>query len=299
MHFDIEIAGDSAVNLVVAATISNEASAAVAQLAAAVRQAQLPGVTDVVPTYCSVMVCYNPLIVRFSQIEPLLNQLAQNDAASAASGKIVEIPVAYGGAYGPDLEDVASFAGMTPADVVRIHSSVDYPVAMIGFMPGFPYLSGLDKRIHTPRLSTPRTRIPRGSVGIGGAQTGIYPLESPGGWRLIGRTPLPLFDPSGAHDIPYAAGDRIRFVPIDEAEFARIQAEYEYSDTPTEEQTGAASRTEMGDAAHDSENNNASDGEGGNGAASGTEGKGPNASSSEHKKEPLARAAYSLREANA
>ena len=112
--------------------------------------------------------------------------------------------------------------GMTEREVVALHSGQPYRIYMLGFLPGFPYLGGLDERLHTPRLSTPRTRIPAGSVGIGGKQTGVYPMESPGGWQLIGRTPLKLFDPA-AGMLPYAAGDRIRFVPIDEGEFERIQ----------------------------------------------------------------------------
>ena len=132
---------------------------------------------------------------------------------------VVEIPVCYGGSYGEDLKDVAAHAGLTEEEVIKLHSSVDYNIYMLGFLPGFPYLGGLDPKLFTPRLDNPRTKIPEGSVGIGGEQTGIYPLESPGGWRLIGRTPLKLYDPDREQPFLYQAGDYIRFVPITAEEY--------------------------------------------------------------------------------
>ena len=149
----------------------------------------------------------------------------QLSASSVRSGRIVEIPVCYGGAYGEDLPFVARHAGLSEQEVITLHSAQPYRIYMLGFLPGFPYLGGLDERLHTPRLATPRTKIPAGSVGIGGKQTGIYPMESPGGWQLIGRTPLTLFAPG--ESLPYAAGDSIRFVPVDKAEFARIRKDEE------------------------------------------------------------------------
>ena len=279
MHFTVETAGDSAVNLVVSSKISRQTSADVARLAAAVRSQQVPGITDIVPTYCSVMVCYDPLTLTFDELEQNLPCLAQSEgAANESASKLVEIPVAYGGVFGPDLTDVASLAGISPDEVIRIHSGVDYPVAMLGFLPGFPYLSGLDARIHTPRLDTPRTAIPRGSVGIGGQQTGIYPLESPGGWRLIGRTPLLLFDAGGVREIPYAAGDIIRFVPISETEFYRIAAE---------------EGTDISDLAN-AGSNYSSNGEGGDARGASTASA---ASTASPKREPLPRARYSISQA--
>lgn len=142
-----------------------------------------------------------------------------HDAAAAGpaerTGRLVEIPVCYGGDHGPDLDAVAREAGMTPGEAVARHAAADYRVAMLGFAPGFPYLLGLDPALALPRLSTPRTRVPAGSVAIGGAQTGIYPRESPGGWRVIGRTPLALFDPLDDPPARLAPGDRVRFVAID------------------------------------------------------------------------------------
>jgi inhibitor of KinA len=135
----------------------------------------------------------------------------------------VEIPVCYGGDFGPDLKSVADRNGLTPDEVVTIHCKSTYPVYMIGFAPGFPYLGGMSERISAPRLDTPRERIPAGSVGIAGTQTGVYPIETPGGWRLIGRTPLRLFD--AVRDPPslLQAGDRVRFTAIERGEFDRIR----------------------------------------------------------------------------
>ena len=142
---------------------------------------------------------------------------------AAGEGRLVTIPVCYGGDFGPDLPFVAQHAGLTEEEVIALHAGREYQIYMLGFLPGFPYLGGLDERLFTPRLGTPRTAIPAGAVGIGGEQTGIYPIASPGGWQLIGRTPLKLFDPASG-TLPYAAGDRIRFTPITAAEFVALAA---------------------------------------------------------------------------
>lgn len=133
------------------------------------------------------------------------------------------IPVCYGGEFGEDIAFVASHAGLTEQEVIDIHTGRDYLIFMLGFLPGFAYLGDMDKRLHTPRLSNPRTSIPAGSVGIGGEQTGIYPLASPGGWQLIGRTPVKPYDPTRAEPILYRAGDYIRFFAVDEQEYRRIE----------------------------------------------------------------------------
>lgn len=218
-------AGDAALTVEFGDEISGEINAKVQALDAAVQEAGIRGVVETVPTYRSLLVCYDPLTVRFSAIRRKIARLLRNLSAAASSGgRIVEIPVCYGGEYGQDLSDVAAHAGLSEDEVVRIHSSRDYLIYMLGFLPGFPYLGGLDPRIATPRLSTPRVRIPAGAVAIGGEQTGIYPIASPGGWRLIGNTPLRLYDPERGDPILYRAGDRIRFVPISKGEYLRIEA---------------------------------------------------------------------------
>ena len=138
------------------------------------------------------------------------------------SGGLVELPVLYGGFCGPDLSFVAQHAGMTEQQIIDIHSAADYLIYMLGFTPGFPYLGGMDARIAVPRLSSPRVKIPAGSVGIAGEQTGVYPIASPGGWQIIGRTPLKLFDPGREQPFLLSAGQTVRFVPIDEAEYRRL-----------------------------------------------------------------------------
>jgi KipI family sensor histidine kinase inhibitor len=144
-------------------------------------------------------------------------------AEHVVDADVVEIPVCYGGEFGPDLDAVAAHASISVDEVIDRHLRANYDVAMLGFMPGFPYLRGLDATLHTPRLATPRTRVPAGSVAIGGAQTGIYPRELPGGWRIIGRTPLVLFDP--ARDVPALLwpGQKVRFVRLSPDDFAAMR----------------------------------------------------------------------------
>ena len=153
-----------------------------------VAAAHVKGIVETVPTFRSLMVTYDPSEISFEQLKKELSGISVEESAGQETPHhVVEIPVCYGGSYGEDLKDVAAHAGLTEEEVIKLHSSVDYNIYMLGFLPGFPYLGGLDPKLFTPRLDNPRTKIPEGSVGIGGEQTGIYPLESPGGWRLIGR----------------------------------------------------------------------------------------------------------------
>ena len=223
MEIDIRPIGACGALAVLGGRISETTGAGVAALEQAIQRAHLPGVTETVPAFASLLVRYDPLRTDYDGVSAALRSLAAEiTAGSAQAGRTVDIPVCYGGAYGEDLPDVARHAGLTEEEVIRLHSGRTYRIYMLGFLPGFPYLGGLDERLFTPRLPTPRTRIPAGSGGIGGEQTGIYPMESPGGWRLIGRTPLCLFAPG--RKLPYAAGDSIRFVPIDAREVERIAA---------------------------------------------------------------------------
>ncbi len=224
--FSITIAGDSAINLEFATTISAETSTKIRLAAEGLRDDPIEGVVELVPTFCSLMVVYDPCVIGFDELVGKVRGKLRNLTAETNSiRRIVKIPVCYGGEYGPDIATVAEHAGMTEDEVVRVHSGHDYLIDMLGFLPGFAYLGGLDERLHTPRLATPRTRLEAGSVGIGGAQTGVYPLPSPGGWQIIGRTPVRPYDPDRAKPILYEAGEYLRFEPISPAEYQAIDAQ--------------------------------------------------------------------------
>jgi inhibitor of KinA len=146
------------------------------------------------------------------------------DAVAEPGGRLVRVPACYGGEFGPDLEEVSRHQGLDPEEVIALHSGATYRVYMLGFTPGYPYLGGLPARLAMPRLNVPRQLVKAGSIGIAGVQTGIYPVASPGGWRIIARTPLRLFDPSAATPFLFAAGDRVQFEPIDRQQFEEIAA---------------------------------------------------------------------------
>ena len=173
------------------------------------------GVTNVHPAYASILVDFDPRVIRHAGVEQAATEIfAQAAGAAFPEPRTVEVPVLYGGENGPDLESVAALTGHTPDEVVAIHSGAGYLVYFLGFSPGFPYLGGLPESIAAPRLETPRKRVPAGSVAIGGRQTGVYPLASPGGWRIIGRTPLHLFDAAADPPALLQMGDHVRFVPL-------------------------------------------------------------------------------------
>ncbi|MBG0770169.1 MAG: 5-oxoprolinase subunit PxpB [Anaerolineaceae bacterium] len=173
----------------------------------------LDGILTRVPGFCSILIAYDPLKLTYSDVTTwLAGRLDSCPVANHRQPKQVVIPVHYGGENGPDLSNVARIHRMTPEEVVRRHTDLTYTVGMMGFTPGFAYLMGLDPELTTPRLTNPRTQVPAGAVGIAGEQTGIYPLESPGGWQLIGRTDLVLYDPQQESPFLLAPGDRVRFV---------------------------------------------------------------------------------------
>ncbi len=218
-------AGDQAVVVELGDTIDPQTNRRVHGLMDAIERAEVPGIFDLVPTYRSILVYYDPMRTSSSALQARVSELylGLEDQAVEAP-RTVEIPTLYGGEYGPDLEFVAEHAGLTPQEVVDIHSGTDYLVYMMGFSPGFPYLGGLSERLATPRLETPRLEIPAGSVGIAESQTGVYPVASPGGWRLIGRSPVRMFDPQAEPPSRLAAGDYVRFVPIaSETEYLKLQ----------------------------------------------------------------------------
>ena len=192
-------------------------------LAAHIRAERPAWLRDLVPAYTSLGVFFDSNCVDADAARDWLQVRCRVDIAATAAppARVIEIPVCYGGAHGEDLDAAAAELGIAPTELIARHAASLYTVAMIGFAPGFPYLSGLDPALALPRLATPRTRVPAGSVAIGGAQTGIYPNESPGGWRLLGRTPLRLFDAQRDPPSLLAPGDRVRFVAIDAEAFAR------------------------------------------------------------------------------
>lgn len=185
-------------------------------------------IVAVVPTYRSLSVLFDPLQISrralINSIDALVQLLPEQDNQMIGANLVI-IPTLYGGEAGPDIEFVASHNHYSIEQVISIHSSVSYQIYMMGFTPGFPYLGGMSERIAAPRLSTPRTKIPAGSVGIAGTQTGLYPQSSPGGWQIIGRTPLKVFNPSKLEPFLYKAGDFLRFEPISVQDFERISFE--------------------------------------------------------------------------
>jgi inhibitor of KinA len=219
--------GDAALLVTFEPVMDVEVNARVLSLAAHVRSGRIPGVRDVVPAYASCAVHFDPLRTDLTRVEAAIAAAIAETARAGAqlsTASTVHIPVCYGGPFGPDLAAVAAFAGVPEEEVVRLHVEQEYRVFMVGFLPGFPYLGSVAERIAAPRRDAPRPIVRRGSVGIAGRQTGIYPIDSPGGWQIIGRTPLTLFDASSATPARLAPGDTVRFVSIDSDEFARTAA---------------------------------------------------------------------------
>ena len=218
--------GDCAISIDFGQVIDPKINRHIRQTIERIQELKLDGITELVPTYCALLIQYDAMLYSYSDIcnlmEPLLEPSATDDANERVT--IIEIPTVYGGEFGPDLGFVASHNNLSEDEVVSIHSGTDYLVYMLGFIPGFTYLGGMDPRIATPRLSSPRTLIPAGSVGIAGEQTGTYPSDSPGGWQIIGRTPVTMYDMSKEQAALLSAGDYVRYVPIDEVEYNRIKA---------------------------------------------------------------------------
>ena len=217
--------GDCAISIDFGQVIDPKINRHIRQIIEQIKDLQLDGIIELVPTYCALLVQYDAMVYSYSDICRILEPTLQESVTDSANElvTIVEIPTVYGGEFGPDLGFVASHNYISEDEVVSIHSGTDYLVYMLGFIPGFTYLGGMDPRIATPRLSSPRTLIPAGSVGIAGEQTGTYPSDSPGGWQIIGRTPVTMYDMSKEQAALLRAGDYVRYVPIDENEFHRIK----------------------------------------------------------------------------
>jgi KipI family sensor histidine kinase inhibitor len=231
---NVEPLGDGALLIGLGDIVDAGLNRAALALADALRDAGLPGIRDVAPAYSSVCVRYDVSAWTESsggrsayaciaeRLQALLDAAARTADVAQGDPAPIEIPVCYDGEFAPDIDSVAAHAQLDRHEVVARHAGAEYRVAMLGFMPGFPYLLGLDPGLHAPRRASPRTRVPAGSVAIGGAQTGIYPRELPGGWQLIGRTPLTLFDPARVEPALLRPGQTVRFRAIGSDEFAAL-----------------------------------------------------------------------------
>lgn len=241
-------AGDCGLYVVFPQVVDPAINQRVWWLARQVEQAGWAGVLEVVPSYAALYIHFDPLRVTFDGLVARCRELM--DAVEEPEPEVARLyllPTAYGGEFGPDLDEVARLHGLDPEEVVERHASRDYYIYFLGFSPGFPFLGELDPRLATPRRRVPRTRVPAGSVGIAGQQTGVYPVESPGGWNLIGRTPVPLFDVRREPPALLVPGHYVRFVPISEAEYRRIAAavaagEYEPVSVPKASGDGRGGR---------------------------------------------------------
>ena len=210
-------AGDAALVAEFGCEVDEAVNQQVHDMAHWMEEQRILGVTEVLPTFRSLMIVYDPLKISYGRLVGKLRQYRPGASAQQGGEKVVlQIPCCYDG---PDLDGMTELTGLSREEIIAIHSGVDYKIYMMGFLPGFVYLGGLDKRICVPRLETPRTRIEPGSVGIGGSQTGVYPVASPGGWRILGRTYRKFYDPARKEPILCKAGQYIRFVPITAEEY--------------------------------------------------------------------------------
>jgi len=214
------IMGDRSLIVEIGDRISPEINRRVSALALFLEENPIDGIIDIVPAYRSVLIIYEPLTTDVRKLKKGIDEMQEEVVAIHLPEPVtIEMPVVYGGKHGPDLEWVAQYHKITPEEVIRLHTATTFHVYMIGFTPGFPYMGELPESLETPRKETPRTAIPEGSVGIAQRQTGIYPVVSPGGWQIIGRSPLNLFNPNQNPPALLKAGDKVKFSQIDEEVF--------------------------------------------------------------------------------
>lgn len=219
-------AGDRALVADFGNVISEDVNRKVNALKKVLLAEKVAGVREMIPTYRSLLVEYNPAVISMQALRARIEAAdIEGAAAETEKRRVLEIPCCYGGQYGEDLAGLAELTGLSEKEIIDIHAGTEYRVYMLGFLPGFVYLGGMDERIAVPRLNFPRVSIPAGSVGIGGSQTGVYPMASPGGWRLIGMTPVSFYDPKRENPVLCEAGDYIRFVPISPEEYERQKKE--------------------------------------------------------------------------
>ena len=224
----LKVSGDRAILVEFENRIAPEINRQVRSFCVALEERGIEGITEIVPAYCAVTVHYRPEKILYDVLAKELKEILDHlDNMEIPPATVWEIPVCYGGELGPDLAFVAEHNNLTPEDVVRIHTEPEYLVYMLGFTPGFPYLGGMSAEIAAPRLSAPRVKIPAGSVGIAGQQTGVYPIASPGGWQLIGRTPVKFYDVTREEPVLVKAGDYIKFTAVDEASYQKIAEQVE------------------------------------------------------------------------
>jgi inhibitor of KinA len=216
-------AGDRALVVEFGDRIDRALSDEVLRLDQSLRSSGLAGVVETVPTFRSLMVHYDPLVTARSALERAITSLLDREPGSRRSGTLWRVPVCYDGEFAPDLAEVAHLTGLSPGEVVALHSGTRYHVYMLGFLPGFPYMGNLPARLALPRRADPRVRVPAGSIAIATTLTAIYPYESPGGWHLVGATPIRLFDPERAQPALFAPGDAVQCEPVDPAAFASIK----------------------------------------------------------------------------
>lgn len=231
-------AGDAALVVEFGDAVDPAINRRVMHLGEATRAAGLPGLVDLVPTLRSLMVHYDPTVTTRRALEDRLRELVTDPSGARAAGRLWEFPVLYGGEEGPDLDDVARRTGLTPERVVELHAGTEYEAFMMGFMPGLAYLGIIPPELELPRRSEPRVRVPMGSVAIATNLTNVYSLESPGGWHLLGRTPVAMFDLHRQPPVLLAAGDRVRFRPVGRDAYVELSARVAAGDTgfaPAEE----------------------------------------------------------------
>jgi len=233
--------GDSALVMELGNSISPQINRRIREIVHLLEREAIDGVVEWISTYRSITLIYDPVKIGYSELVDRLKKIEKQRGNVAFPPPVItEIPTVYGGEYGPDIQFVAEHNGLSVEEVIRIHSSTNYLIYMLGFTPGFVYLGGMSEKIVSPRLKTPREKISAGSVGIAAKQTGIYPIDSPGGWQLIGRTPVKLFDPGREQPVLLKAGNYLRFIPVSFEKYRKIEEEikegkYEIKTYPLEE----------------------------------------------------------------
>lgn len=227
---DIRRYSENSITIYIGDEINEDTNKKLVHLKNELEDMEMHGVSEIVISYTSLIVYYDIFKTTGKDVEDVLKKIDLDKLKKQSfEYNLIEIPVCYGGEYGPDLK-LFEDNGLSPEEVIELHSDTEYLVYMLGFMPGFPYLGGLDEKLFKARLDNPRTSIPAGSVGIGGKQTGMYPFTSPGGWNLLGRTPIPLFDEKREPQILYGAGDRIIYKSIDEEEYKQLKEQVDNDD---------------------------------------------------------------------